>query len=258
MPLSLQSFTGLNPLSPFAQNSSWLQRPVRYAASPAGELAPLVQSTSACKPRGLEKCSGTDTLTGTFPTHLVHERCRNQSLAATLQSRSPAVGFKPADLQCRRTAKPRGTSLVRRCASPSEAGAVRRRGNSKWCRSKRVVQAGATLATRSEEQEMEVVPRPPITVIATDVDGTLLDSKQQLKAETVAALKAAMARGIQVSWLFLFSLGSLLSQDQFAFNHRSIDVGQCVFPFSGPFAPKNVTVATKVTMVLMRSKGFAV
>lgn len=42
--------------------------------------------------------------------------------------------------------------------------------------------------------------RAPITVIATDVDGTLLDSKQQLRGETVEALKAAMARGIQVSF----------------------------------------------------------
>jgi hypothetical protein len=222
MPLTLQSSSGLSSLSPFAHNSSWLQRPVGNAASPAGELALLVQSASTCKPRELEKCSGIDTFTGSFPTRLAHEHCRNQSLAAALhqirRSRSPAVGFRLADLQCRRTANPPGTSLVGRCASPSEAAGLRRGGNSKWYRSKRkiVAQAGDNLALHSEEQGVEVLPRPPITVIATDVDGTLLDRKQQLRAETVAALKAAMAQGVQVSWLSLFSLGSLLSQDRIA------------------------------------------
>ncbi|GAQ89757.1 Haloacid dehalogenase-like hydrolase (HAD) family protein [Klebsormidium nitens] len=49
----------------------------------------------------------------------------------------------------------------------------------------------------NEKRESDQL-RPSITVIATDVDGTLLDSKQQLRGETVAALKAAMAKGIQV------------------------------------------------------------
>jgi hypothetical protein len=40
---------------------------------------------------------------------------------------------------------------------------------------------------------------PHITLIATDVDGTLLDSKQQLSPGNEAAIKQAAAAGVPVS-----------------------------------------------------------
>eukprot|EP00983_Pelagomonas_calceolata_P046818 1140346-Pelagomonas_calceolata.AAC.2 len=39
-------------------------------------------------------------------------------------------------------------------------------------------------------------PAPPISLIATDVDGTLLNSKQELSPGVIEAVKAAAAVGV--------------------------------------------------------------
>ncbi len=40
--------------------------------------------------------------------------------------------------------------------------------------------------------------RPPIQLVATDLDGTLLNSQHELTPRTEAALRAALARGVQI------------------------------------------------------------